>query len=54
MQAMLNALSPEAILRRGYSITRVGGKAITDATQIPVGAEIETTLANGTIISVTK
>jgi exodeoxyribonuclease VII large subunit len=54
MQAMLNALSPEATLRRGYSITRVGGKAITNATQIPVGTEIETTLANGTIISVTK
>lgn len=54
MQAMLNALSPEATLRRGYSITRVGGKAITNATQIPVGTEIETTLANGTIISETK
>ena len=54
MQQMLNALSPDATLRRGYSITRVGGKAVTDASQIPVGTEIETTLANGTIISVTK
>jgi exodeoxyribonuclease VII large subunit len=54
LQEMLNALSPEATLRRGYSITRVGGKAVTDASQIPTGALIETTLANGTIISETK
>ena len=54
MQEMLNALSPEATLRRGYSITRVEGKAVTDASQIPSGTEIETTLANGTIISETK
>ncbi len=54
MQAMLSALSPEATLRRGYSITRVGGKAVTDVSQIHEGTEIETTLVNGTIISVTK
>ena len=54
LQEMLNALSPEATLRRGYSITRVGGKAVTDASQISTGTLIETTLANGTIISETK
>ena len=54
LQEMLNALSPEATLRRGYSITRVDGKAVTDASQISSGTEIETTLANGTIISVKK
>lgn len=54
LQEMLNALSPEATLRRGYSITRVGGKAITDASLISSGTEIETTLANGTIVSVKK
>ena len=52
LQEMLNALSPEATLRRGYSITRINGKAITDVSQVPDGAKIETTLANGTIISV--
>ena len=52
LQEMLNALSPEATLRRGYSITRVNGKTVTDASQVSAGAEIETTLANGTIISV--
>ena len=52
LQEMLKALSPEATLRRGYSITRVDGKTVTDASQVSLGAEIETTLANGTIISV--
>lgn len=52
IQAMLIALSPEATLRRGYSITRVEGKAITDASQVPSGAKIETTLAIGSITSV--
>lgn len=51
---MLNALSPEATLRRGYSITRVGGKTITDGSMIPSGTELETILANGSIISVKK
>ena len=52
LKEMLKALSPEATLRRGYSITRINGKAITDVSQVPDGAKIETTLANGTIISV--
>ncbi|MGM9862060.1 MAG: exodeoxyribonuclease VII large subunit [Muribaculaceae bacterium] len=51
---VLEALSPEATLRRGYSITRVNGRAVTDATAIGSGVEVTTTLAHGTIISVTK
>ncbi len=52
---LLEALSPEATLRRGYSITRIGGKALTDASLATEGTVIETTLANGKIIStVTK
>ncbi len=54
LKEMLKTLSPEATLRRGYSITRINGKAVTDATQIPPGSEMETTLANGKIISVKK
>ena len=54
LEDMLNALSPEATLRRGYSITRINGKAVTDVSQIASGTEIETTLANGTIISIKK
>lgn len=48
---LLDALSPQAILRRGYSITRVNGKAMTSIEQAVNGAVIETTLADGTIKS---
>ena len=51
---VLEALSPEATLRRGYSITRVNGRAVTDAAAIGSGVEVTTTLAHGTIISITK
>ncbi len=49
---MLRVLSPENTLRRGYSITRVNGHAITDPASIPTGTEIVTTLATGTLTSV--
>ncbi len=51
LQSLLNALSPEATLRRGYSITRHGGRAITSASLVKPGDVITTTLADGTIIS---
>lgn len=49
---MLDALSPQATLRRGYSITRVDGKVVTKGDEIPAGAILTTTLADGEIISV--
>lgn len=49
---MLDALSPQATLRRGYSITRAGGKVVTSAEDIPAGTVLTTTLASGKIISV--
>lgn len=51
---MLRVLSPENTLRRGYSITRVNGHAVTDPASIAPGTEIETTLATGTLTSITK
>lgn len=51
---LLDALSPQATLRRGYSVTRVGGKAVTSSDSVPAGSLIETTLAEGKIISVVK
>lgn len=45
-------LSPTATLRRGYSITRVNGKAVTDATQVRPGDVITSTLAHGTVTSI--
>ncbi len=51
---ILDALSPEATLRRGYSITRFNGRALTSAAGIAPGAEIETIMADGSIKSVVK
>lgn len=47
----IDALRPEATLRRGFSITRIGGHAITDPVQAAEGDIIETILAQGTIRS---
>ncbi len=49
---LLAALSPQATLRRGYSITRYAGHAVTSATDVPDGAVIVTTLAEGSISSI--
>lgn len=51
LEDMLRLLSPDNTLRRGYSITRVGGRAVTDPAAIAPGTQIETTLAGGTLIS---
>ena len=49
---LLEALSPQATLRRGYSITRdPDGRAITSTAQVKPGQTITTTLSDGTIIS---
>jgi len=52
----LTALSPEAVLRRGYSITRRLGDShpIRDAALVHPGERIDTTLASGQIISEVK
>ena len=50
---LLNAISPKATLRRGYSITKVDGKAVRSVHDVPDGAVITTVLADGTIISKT-
>ena len=48
---LLDTLSPEATLRRGFSITRVNGCAITSPSQAAAGDVLVTTLADGSIIS---
>jgi len=49
----LKALSPTAILSRGYSITMSseGGRILKDATKIPKATRIRTKLAKGEIVS---
>jgi len=51
VEELIKVLSPQATLSRGYSITRCGGSAVTSVSQIPAGAVIETTLADGVITS---
>lgn len=51
---LVNLASPKQILRRGFSITRVAGKAITDVNEVPDGATVETELLHGTIHSTTQ
>lgn len=49
--SLLKALSPQAVLQRGYSITRINGHALTDAAQAAPGDVITTELSQGTITS---
>lgn len=51
---LLDALSPQATLRRGYSITRVNGRAVTSVSQVAPGSVVETTLSDGIIKSTIK
>lgn len=44
---LLDTLSPEATLRRGYTITRVDGHAVTAADPLDPGTVITTTFAGG-------
>lgn len=54
LSQLLEALSPEATLRRGYTITRVDGRSIADPSAVAAGTEIITILANGTLKSTVK
>ena len=48
----LRALSPLAVLERGFSLTRTAaGRIIRDAAEAPVGTKLETRLARGTLES---
>ena len=44
---LLEAVSPEATLRRGYSIVRLDGVAVTDPASIPAGATVDVVFAKG-------
>jgi exodeoxyribonuclease VII large subunit len=50
--AMIAALSPQATLQRGYSITRVNGRVVTNASELHPGETLETSLASGKITSI--
>jgi len=50
-ERQVNLLHPENVLKRGYSITRHNGKAITRVSEIAENDVIETTVLEGKIIS---
>lgn len=50
---VVDALSPANTLRRGYSVTRVDGRAVRDAAAVPPGTLLETTLHKGILLSET-
>lgn len=49
--SLVEVLKPENTLKRGYSITRVDGKAVRDPANIPEGTVVESQLASGTLRS---
>lgn len=51
LEDMIGVLSPSNTLKRGYSITRVNGKAITDSSALKKGTIITTQLQEGSIES---
>ena len=51
---LLEAYSPQATLRRGFSLTTFRGRAVTDASSLPAGAEVTTRLASGEFTSTVK
>lgn len=51
LEKMLEVLSPAATLARGYSITRIDGKAVTSVEDVELGATLEITVADGSFIA---
>lgn len=54
LRQLLDTISPEATLRRGFSITRIDGRAVTSAEEVLAGSVLITSLASGEIISVSQ
>ncbi len=50
-EQFVNMVSPENILKRGYSLTLKNGKVITSVGDFEVGDKIETRLKDGSVIS---
>ena len=47
LEKQLELLSPDNILKRGYSITYYNGKAITEISNLNVGTKLKTELYKG-------
>lgn len=53
-QRTIQMAQPDNILKRGFSITRLNGKAVRDASTVKAGDIIETTTAHGSFLSEAK
>ncbi|MDE6561663.1 MAG: exodeoxyribonuclease VII large subunit [Muribaculaceae bacterium] len=51
LQKLTDVLNPASTLKRGYSITKIGGKAVSDIKAVKAGDIIETLTDKGSIIS---
>lgn len=51
LESLLNVLNPQNTLKRGYSVTRVNGHAVTDIETLKSGEIIDTQLYGGSIKS---
>lgn len=54
LERLIDVLNPSSTLKRGYSITRVNGKAVKSADDVAGGDVLETLTARGSIISEVK
>lgn len=54
LTGLVDALSPDATLKRGYSITRFNGKAVRDASALKKGDVLITQMAEGEVKSVVE
>lgn len=52
LENSVRLLDPRNVLKRGFSITLINGKAVTDENEVQTGEEITTLLYNGTLKSV--
>ncbi|MFW6352131.1 MAG: exodeoxyribonuclease VII large subunit [Bacteroidota bacterium] len=54
MQSKVELLSPENVLKRGYSITTLNGYALKNTSEVQAGDEVETRLFEGKLKSIVK
>jgi exodeoxyribonuclease VII large subunit len=50
-ESSLNHFDPKNVLKKGYSITKLNGKVLTDAKKVKEGSELETVLYKGVVKS---
>lgn len=51
IQTHIDSASPDRLLKLGYSVSRVNGKAVKDVSQLKAGDQVVTTVARGTFVS---